>query len=240
MTATSVRRAAFIAGALYILTFIASIPTLAMKAPVVDHVDFVLGVGNQNSVIAASLLDVVCALAGIGTAVVLWPITRRENQTLGLGFVTTRVLEAATLVVGAISLMALVTLRNDVSAATGPEATSLLTTGRSLVAMHDWSFLFGPGVMPAFNALMFATLLYRSRLVPRIIPMVGLVGAPLLLLSSVVTAFGGWEQTSNTAMLFALPIAAWEFTIGVWMMVKGFSSRTPRAVRNDVTALAAA
>jgi hypothetical protein len=240
MTATSVRRAAFIAGALYILTFIASIPTLAMKAPVVDHVDFVLGFGNQNSVIAASLMDIVCALAGIGTAVVLWPITKRENETLGLGFVTSRVLEAAILVVGAISLMAVVTLRNDVTVATGAEATSLITTARSLVALHRWSFLFGPGVMASVNALMFATLLYRSRLVPRIIPLVGLIGAPLLLFSSIVTAFGGWEQTSDIAMLLVLPIAAWEFTIGVWMMVKGFSSRTPRAVQSDVTALAAA
>ena len=90
------------------------------------------------------------------------------------------------------------------------------------MALKDWSFLLGPGVMPAINALCFATILYQSRLVPRIIPTIGMIGAPLLLISSLVTLFGGWEQVSSKAMLFALPIAAWELSVGVYMIVKGF------------------
>ena len=216
---TTARKLTFAAGALYILTFLASIPTLAMKAPVTDHADFILGVGNENSVIAASLLDLVCALAGIGTAVALYPVLRKFREHLALGFVTSRVVEAGVLFVGAISLMSIVTLRSDSGAA---DSATLVTTGKSLLAMHDWAFLFGPGVMAVVNALMFATILYRFRLVPRIIPLVGLIGAPLLLTSDLVTMFGGWEQTSDPAMLLVLPIAAWEFTIGIWMMVKGF------------------
>ncbi len=217
-TMDTTRKLALAAGVLYLVTFVASIPTLGLKAPVVDHADFVLGHGSDTGVIWGGLLDFVCAIAGIGTAVALYPITRRYSRTSAIGFVTTRTLEAAILVVGAISLLSIVTLRSDV---VGGDTASLMTTSRSLLAMHDWSFLFGPGFMPAFNALFLATVLYRFRLVPRLIPMMGFIGAPLLLISSLSTMFGGHGQVSSSAFVFALPIAAWEFSLGVYLTVKG-------------------
>jgi len=212
------RKLALAAGVLYLVTFAASIPTLALKGPLVDHADFILGHGNETGVLWAGFLDFVCAIAGIGTAIALYPVTRRYSSTSAIGFITTRTLEAAILVVGAISLLSVVTLRNDV---VGGDASSLLTTSRSLVAMHDWSFLFGPGFMPAFNALFLATVMYRFRLVPRFIPLMGLIGAPLLFASSLATLLGGHGQLSSTATLLAFPIAAWEFSLGVYLAVKG-------------------
>jgi hypothetical protein len=207
------RKLALAAGVLYLVTFAASIPTLALKAPLLDHADFILGHGNETSVIWGGLLDFVCAIAGIGTAVALYPVIRRYSRTSAIGFVTSRTLEAAILVVGAISLLSVVTLRNDV---VGGDPASLLTTSRSLVALHDWSFLFGPGFMPAINAVFLATVMYRFRLVPRVIPLMGLIA------SGLATMFGGHAQTSSTALLFALPIAAWEFSLGVYLTFKGF------------------
>ena len=116
-------------------------------------------------------------------------------------------------------VLSIVTLRQDF---TGTDATGLTTVAQSLVAMKDWTFLLGPGIMPAINALCLATILYRSRLVPRIIPTIGLIGAPLLLASSIGTLFGWHDQVSGSAMLLALPIAAWELSLGIWMTVKGF------------------
>jgi hypothetical protein len=231
------RKLALAAGVLYLVTFAASIPTLGLKTPLVDHPSFVLGRGDENGVIVASLLDFVCAIAGIGTAVALYPVTRRFSRPSAIGFVTTRTLEAGILVLGAISLMSVVTLRNDV---VGGDSASLLTTSRSLVAMHDWSFLFGPGLMPAFNALFLATVMYRFRLVPRFIPLVGLVGAPLLVASSVITLFGGHSQTSSTAMLLAFPIAAWELAVGVYMTFKGLRQAPPGVDAPAVTPALAA
>jgi hypothetical protein len=213
------RKLALAAGVLYLVTFAASIPTLVLKQPLVDHVDFVLGHGNETSVLWGGLLDFVCAIAGIGTAVALYPVTRRFSRTSAIGFLSSRTLEAAILVVGAISLLSVVTLRNDI---VGGTTVSLTTTSQSLVAMHDWSFLFGPGFMPALNAVFLATVMYRFRLVPRVIPMMGFIGAPLLVASSLATLFGGHGQISDTATLFALPIAAWELSLGVYLTVKGF------------------
>ena len=121
--------------------------------------------------------------------------------------------------VGVISILGVYTLRQDFA---GTDTAGLTTTAHSLVAVKDWTFLFGPGIMPSINALCLATVLYRSRLVPRIIPTIGLIGTPLLLASSTATLFGAYDQVSRPAMLGALPIAVWEFSLGVYMTVKGF------------------
>jgi hypothetical protein len=217
------RKLALAAGVLYLVTFAASLPTLAMKAPIADHADFILGHGSTTPVVWAGFFDFICAIAGIGTAVALYPVTRRYSRTSAIGFVTTRTIEGAILIVGAISLLSVVTLRNDF---TGGDTSALVTTGRSLLAQHDMAFLFGPGFMPAFNALFLATVMYRFDLVPRWIPVLGFIGAPLLFASSLATLLGGHGQVSDTATLFALPIAAWEFSLGVYMAVKGFKRST--------------
>jgi len=214
------RRTALLGGVLYLLTFAASIPALVLKGPVLHDPEYVLGTGPVTGVLLAGLLDVVTALTGIGTAVVLYRVTRRYSEAAALGFVTTRVIEAATIIVGVIALCSVVTLRQE---AAGTDPAALVAVGQSLVAVHDWTFLIGPGLMPAFNAFLLGSVLYRSGLVPRVIPAVGLIGAPLLLASSTATMFGVWDQVSPVAMLLALPIATWEFSLGVWLVVKGFS-----------------
>ncbi len=217
------RKAALVAGILYLITFAASIPALGLYDSILHHHGFVLGAGGSDTpVLWGALGEIITGLAGIGTAVVLYRILRRQSETLALGFVTSRVLEAAMISIGVLSLLSIVTLRQDVAGTAAAHTGSLLTTSRALVALHDWTFLLGPGLMPAINALCFATILYRSRLVPRIIPTIGLVGAPLLLAAFVGVLFGAFDQVSEASFFLTLPIAAWEFTIGVYMTVKGF------------------
>ena len=230
---TNTRKLALAAGVLYLVTFAASIPTLALKAPLVDHANWILGHGSDKGILVACLMDFICAVTGIGTAVALYPIVRRFSRGSAIGFITSRTLEAAVLVMGAISLLTIVTLRND---AVGDTA-SLMTASRSLIAAHHWAFLFGPGCMPAINAMFLASVMYRFRLVPRIIPAMGLVGAPLLLAAAVTVLFGGFTQTSTAAFLLTLPIAAWEFSIGVYMIVKGVNLP---AVASDAPAVSPA
>ncbi|WP_369135657.1 DUF4386 domain-containing protein [Modestobacter sp. I12A-02662] len=226
------RRTAFWAGVFYLLTFAASIPALVLRSPVLSDPEWVLGSGPVTAVLMSGLLDVVTALTGIATAVVLYRVLRRYSEGAALGFVTTRVIEGATIMVGVIALCAVVTLRQE---AAGADAAALVVAGQSLVAVHDWTFVFGPGFMPAFNALLLGSVLYRSGLVPRVLPLIGLVGAPLLLASSTATVFGLWEQVSPLAMGLALPIATWELSLGVWLVVKGFSATAVPAPAADRT-----
>ena len=223
----SARRLVLIAGTFYLITFAASIPALALLAPVLGNPDYIVSAGSDTRVVLGCLLDVVNALACIGTAVALFPVLKGHNEAAALGFVTARMFEAAVIVIGVVCLLAVVTLRQQVAGAAGADTQSLINTGRSLVAVRDWTFLLGPGFVPVLNALLLGSVLYRSRLVPRVIPIIGLLGAPVLLASSIATLFGLIEQVSAWSAVAALPIAAWELSVGVWMVVKGFNRAAP-------------
>ena len=213
------RRTSLTAGILYLLTFV-SIPTLFLYGPVRDA-DFVLGAGSDTGVLWAAFSEVIVALAGIGTAVVLFRVVRRQSETAALGFVTARVLEAALILVGVVSVLTMLTLRHDVAGTADADPASLVTTGHTLVATYDWAFLLSQSLMPVFNALCLGYALYRSGLVPRILPTIGLIGAPLLLAADIAIFFGVFDRMGPIA-LAALPIAAWEFSLGVYLTVKGF------------------
>jgi Domain of unknown function (DUF4386) len=218
---TSLRKTALVAGIFYLITFI-SIPTLALYGPVKNHRDWILTSGSNTGVLVGAFLEVIVALAGIGTAVTLYPVVKRQNEGVALGFVTSRLLEGAMIFTGVLSLLSLVTLRHDLGGAAGANATALVTTGASHVAVYNWTMLLGQTLMPCINALLLGTLMYRSRLVPRIIPIVGLIGAPLLIAGVIVTLFAGTGHISALQAIGTLPVAAWEFSLGVWLVVKGF------------------
>jgi Domain of unknown function (DUF4386) len=215
----SLRKTALVAGIFYLITFI-SIPTLALYGPVKNHRDWILGSGGHTAVLAGGLLEVIVALAGIGTAVTLYPVVKRQNEGVALGFVAARVVEAGVIFTGVISLLSLVTLQQ--AGAAGASAAALVTTGASHVAVYNWTFLLGQSLMPGINALLLGSLLYQSRLVPRIIPALGLIGGPLLIIAVIATLFRGTGHIPPLAVLAAIPVAAWELSLGVWLVVKGF------------------
>src|SRR6478672_13754144 len=214
----SLRKTALVGGGLYLITFISSIPAVFLLAPVLDDPDYILGSGSDTQVLLGCFLDLINAFACVGTAVALYPVVKRQNGSAALGFVTSRVMEAAIIVIGVISLLTIVTLRQDLTGTAGADAASLVTTGHSLVAIRNWTFLLGPDLMAGINALLLGSLLYRSRLVPRLIPTLGLIGAPLLLAASIAIFFGA----PSTALVVVAPVALWEFSLGVYLVVKGF------------------
>jgi hypothetical protein len=230
----SMRRTSLAAGILYLITFV-SIPTLFLYNPVRDDADFVLGAGSDTGVLWGAFAEVVVALAGIGTAVVLFRVARRQSETAALGFVTARVLEASLIIVGVISLLSLVTLRHNVAGTAGADPASLITIGQTHLATYDWAFLLGQSLMPVFNALCLGYVMYRSGLVPRILPILGLVGAPLLLASDILIFFGVIDRVSPFAAVAFIPIAVWELSLGLYLTIKGFKpaavAALPSAVR---------
>ena len=215
------RKPALVAGVFYLITFAASIPAWILLDPVLTDPGYIVSSGGDTQVLLACLLDMVNAIAGIGSAVALFPVVKRQNEAMALGLVTSRMFEAMVIMIGVVSLLGIVTLHQDFAPA-GADSDGLVLTGDALVAVRDWTFLLGPGVMPAFNALLLGTLLYRSGLVPRIIPTLGLIGAPLLLIAATATFFGHNEQMSGWSSAATLPIAAWELSVGFWMLLKGF------------------
>ncbi len=217
----SLRKIALAAGVLYLLTFV-SIPTGVLYAPVHDP-NFIVGPGPDTGIIFGGVLEIIVALAGIGTAVALYPVVKRQNEGVALGFIGARVLEGGTIFASVVCLLSLVTLRRAGVGADG------LVTGQALVALDHW-FRLGQNLIPAMNALLLGSLLYRSRLVPRVLPVLGLIGAPLLIANTIALMFGITGPIYALTAIGVLPIALWEFSLGVWLTVKGFK---PSAITSE-------
>lgn len=212
------RRTARAAGILYLLTFV-SMPALALYQHVRRQSDFVLGSGSATGVLWAAFSEVVVAVACVGTAVVLFPVVRRQNETAALGFVASRIAEGTLIVVGVVSVLTAIALRKS---ATVADPDALLVAGRALSDFYDWTFLLSQSLLPVVNALCLGITLYRSRLVPRALPLTGLIGAPMLLLSDIAVFFGLLDRASPLVIIGALPVAVWELSLGIYLTVKGF------------------
>jgi Domain of unknown function (DUF4386) len=221
-----VQRTARIFGWLFIATFITSIPARLL---------FVNGLGaewqnmsftgpvSETKMYIGAILEFGVIAANIATAVVLYPLVRRQSETVALGYVTARIMESAFILVGLISIISVVSVSQALVGASGAEATALTAQGNSLVSSYEWAFLFGPGLVVGFgNGLMLGYLMYRSGLVPRRMAMLGLIGGPLLILSFVLQLFGVYENGSGASFFLALPEIVWEASLGIYAAWKGF------------------
>jgi hypothetical protein len=218
----STRKLARIAGVLFVITFITSIPALLLYGPVLNHTGYIVGAGADTRVLLGAFLELLLIIANIGTAVVLFPILKRQSESLALGYVTARVVESAFIAVGILSVLAVVTVRQDL-AGTGSDPATLTTVGRSLVAIKDWTFLLGPGfVVGIGNGLLLGYLMYRSGLVPRRMAMLGLVGGPLICASGIAVLFGLIDQGGAGQNIATIPEFLWELSLGIYLTVKGF------------------
>jgi hypothetical protein len=229
------RKIAAIAGWLFIITFVVSIPAaLILYTPLLDHARYIVSAGADNRIALGALLEMILIVAHIGTAVVLFPILKRQSERLALGYVTARLVESGFIAVGILSLLAVVTLRQDVGGTA--DAGSLLIAGRSLVAIHDWTFLLGPGwVVGVGNGLLLGYLMYRSGLVPRRMAMLGLIGGPLIIASGTAVLFGAIEPGSGLQVIATIPEFFWELSLGIYLIVKGFKQSSPLLVLPEVS-----
>lgn len=214
----SIRKSALLAGILYLLTFVGSIVAALLLGPAQNDPSLTLDTIPDSQVRLAAVFELVNALTCFGTALAVFSIVKREHEGLALGFVATRLFEAATLGVGIIALLTVATLREN--------GASVAAVGPALVAIRFWSVVIGPG-MAAFNALMFGTLLYRSRLVPRAIPALGLIGAPVYISFTVGTMLGITGPGTVWQAVGVAPFFIWELAVGLWMTFKGFDRSAP-------------
>jgi hypothetical protein len=220
----SFRKTALVAGILYLVTFASSIPAVFLQDPVLTDPNYILGAGPDGFVRLGALLDIVNGLAAIGTAVALYSVVKRQHEGFAIGFVASRLFEAGILFIGIVNVLAIVTLRETGAAAADP--ATLVAVGQSMVATRDWTFVLGTGI-PALNAFLLGWLLYQSRLVPRAIPVVGLIGAPLFTSWIIGYVFGITEGGAVWHSIAVAPIFLWELSLGLWMTFKGFNRASP-------------
>jgi hypothetical protein len=220
----SARKIALVTGVFFMITIIpAPIAQFVLYDSVLNDVDYIVGAGADANVRLGAFLEVIIAIAIIGTAVTLFPLLKRQHEGFALGYVAARIFESTMIVVGIIGLLSVVTLRQEFAGVAGAEAASLVEVGRSLVAIHDWTFLLGPGLMPGLNDIMLGYLLYASRLVPRALALLGIVAGPVHFASFVAVLLGVIEAGSVGQVIASIPVAAFEVILGIWLIVRGFN-----------------
>jgi hypothetical protein len=211
-----------IAGLWFLATFVFSIPAVLLYDPVLNNADFIRGEGFVAQISLGALLEILLAIANIATAVVFFPVLRRVNESVALGYVASRTIESAMILVGVVSLMSVVTLRDDLSGR-GGGAARLVLAGQTLVAVHDWTFLLGPQLCAGFgNGLLLGYLMYRSALVPRGMALLGMIGGPLAFVGGVFVLFGAFENPSGALFAFTAIEIVWEASLAIYLTVKGY------------------
>jgi hypothetical protein len=220
------RRISLTFGVLYLITFVTSIPALLLFQPVLDDpVGYVAGAGHDNRIFLAAFLELLLIIANIGTAVVVFPLLKRVNEICAIGYVTARLVECTFILVGILSVLAVVTLQQNPAA--GDEAT-LGSIAYTLAAIKDWTFLLGPGfVVGIGNGLLLGYLMYRSELVPKRMAMLGLIGGPLLCITGVLVMFGVDQPSGTLQGIATIPEALWELLLGIYPIVWGFKATAP-------------
>ncbi len=220
------RRMSLVTGVMWLITFATSIPALWLYQPVLDHpVGYVAGAGHDNRIFLAAFLELLLIISNLATAVIPYPLLKRQHEGCALGFVTARILECTAIFVGILSVLAVVGLRTD------PPAGSQQTVGAiayTLAALKDWTFLLGPGfVVGVGNGLLFGYLMYRSGLVPPRMALLGLIGGPLLIASGVAVMFGVDQPSGTLQGLATIPEALWELLVGLYLTFRGFRPESP-------------
>ena len=216
------QRTARIMGAWFLGTFVFSIPAFFLYGPILDDAEYVIGSGEDTRVAVGALLEILLAISGIATAVVIYPIVKRVNQSIALGYIASRTVESILILVGVLSLMSVVALRQDLADVASTQAT-LVDVGRGLVALHEQTRLLGPQFCAGLgNGILLGYLMWRSRLLPRPMVLFGLVGGPLALCAGTGVLLGAWDSTDALPAAMTAPEAIWEFSLSVWLLVKGF------------------
>jgi hypothetical protein len=219
----STRRTALIVGVLFLITFVTAIPGRLLYGPVLDDANYIVGPGADAQVALGALLELLLIIANVGTALWLFPILKRQHEALALGYVSARLVESTFIAIGIVSLLAVLTLRQDLAGAAGGDAGSLETVGQSLVAVNDWTFLLGPGfIVGVGNGLMLGYLMYRSGLVPRGMALLGLIGGPGVIASGIAVLFDVIEPGSAAQFIATIPEVLWELSLGIYLTFKGF------------------
>jgi hypothetical protein len=223
---TSFRKTALVGGILYLVTFVGSIASALLVGPALNDPSYVLGAGADQQIGLGAIFELVNVFGLIGCGIAFFSVVRKVHEGLAIGYLATRLFEGAIITVSVISLLSVITLRQQVAA--GADGESLAPVAAALVAVRNWAIVIGSNMAP-FNALMLGTALYRARLVPRWMPALGLVGAPILI-SFVIGLILGVAQVGTVFHVVAvMPFFIWELVLGLWLTFKGFNENSPIA-----------
>ena len=222
---TSNRNTSITSGILFIIATVTAIIGLILYDPILNDPYYIIKASsNETRVLWGAFFEIALAFAVIGTSITLFPVLKKYNESMAIGTVCFRLLEATLIIFGILSLLTIVTLNHSFLNENNPNMSAYLIAGKLLLAIHNWTFLYGPNLALGPSTLMTGYLLYKSKLIPRSISILGIVGGSLICVCALLVTFGAFNQLSFWGMLLAVPVFIYEMSLAVWLLVKGFNS----------------
>jgi hypothetical protein len=219
----SIRKSAIIIGVLFIAAAVFSILGLVSYSPILNNPEYMtVGPTSENQIVLGAIFEMITAVTVAGTAIAFFPILRKRNETIALGYAGGRLLEAVLIIIGLVSILTLLALRQEFASGAVLDASSLQTADKLLRSTHGWTFILGPNFMLGINTLLYSSVLYRTRLIPRALATLGLVGVVSVFVAAWLELFGVIDQVSAWGAVMALPVGVYEITLAVYLIVKGF------------------
>lgn len=219
------RNIATAAGVLFIIAAIAAIIGALLYKPILNDATYIIqGQNHEVQILYGAFFEIITSIAVMGTALTLFPVLKKVNEVMAMSCVAFRLLEATLIIIGILSLLSIITLNHEFSKEVNPNTASYLVSGKLLIALHNWTFLFGPNLVLGPSTFLTSYLLYSSKLVPRTISILGLVGGPLIFICAILVMFGAFLQISLWGGLFAIPVFLYEMTLAIWLIAKGFNT----------------
>ena len=225
LTVNNHRQTAISVGIMFILATVSAVLGLLFYQPILAGPDYLInGAAHSNQVILGVLMELILVCTAIGTAIGLFPVLRPYGEHIALGHLFFRFLEATAITIGIVGILSLLTLSKNFAAAAAPEAFAYHVAGTLPLAVYKWTSMLGPLLFLGINTLLYSYLLYKSKLVPRPLAILGITGAILVFGYGLLVLFGVAVQGAAPFVILALPIAAYEMILAVWLIVKGFNS----------------
>ncbi|TWI85755.1 uncharacterized protein DUF4386 [Lacibacter cauensis] len=211
-------------GIFFIAAAVFSIAGLKLYDPVLTSKDFLhTGFINYYKVLSGAICELILAISAIGTGIMLYPYLKQYNESLGIGYLSFRVMEVVFIVTGTISILTVLSICHAYGTGVIPDRMYAHTIGSVFIDLHDWTFILGPNFMLAINTFIYSYVFLKTELVPKPLASFGIFASCLIMLAAIGELFGLFQQISIWGILLALPIAAYEISLAIRLIIKGFT-----------------
>lgn len=211
-----------ITGWLFIVAAVSSIIGLKLYDPILSDNNFIVSANNHyNQIIFGAINELILVASATGTGIMLYPLLKRYNESMGIGYLSFRMLEAVFIIIGLLSILTVLSISESYVDGAITDKANAQNLGLSFISLHKWTFMLGPNFMLSINTFIYSFVFYKTKIIPSNLARLGLLASFLIMTAAILELFGVIQQISTWGILLALPIALYEMTLAIYLITKG-------------------
>lgn len=213
-------------GWFFIAAAVSSIIGLKLYDPILNESNFLLSASNNYSqIVFGAVNELILCVTATGTGIMLFPLLKRYNERMALGYLSFRLLEVVFIMIGTISVLTALAVSENYANGVIRDKDNAQNLMLTFIYLHKWTFMLGPNFMLAINTFLYSYVFSKSNVVPKNLARLGISASLLIMLAAILEMFGVIQQISIWGILLALPVALYEMTLAIWLIVKGVNNK---------------